>query len=151
MRARTLEYPHGSGERKPAAARTSVDAGPGPMFRGMDRVQRITSTVPPAVNRPSATEPSVSGAVVPGSPAPEADASGRVRRAAPRYGLRVALVIVVAGVLYALMARFALEGYPYSGDEYSSFLQAEGFARGVLKAPAPPFADWVMVDHVIID
>jgi 4-amino-4-deoxy-L-arabinose transferase-like glycosyltransferase len=63
----------------------------------------------------------------------------------------VALVIVVAGVLYALVARFALEGYPYSGDEYSSFLQAEGFARGVLKAPAPPFADWVMVDHVIID
>ena len=47
------------------------------------------------------------------------------------------MVIVVAGIFYALVARFALEGYPYSGDEYSTVLQAEGFARGVLKAPAP--------------
>jgi len=54
-------------------------------------------------------------------------------------------------VFYAVVARFALQGYPYSGDEYSTVLQAEGFARGVLKAPAPPYADWAAVDHVVID
>lgn len=115
------------------------------------RVRRTTSRVPSPVKRPSATEPSVSGPVVAASAAPEVGATAAARHAAPRYGRRVALVIVGAGILYALVARFALEGYPYSGDEYSSFLQAEGFARGVLKAPAPPFADWVAVDHVIID
>jgi 4-amino-4-deoxy-L-arabinose transferase-like glycosyltransferase len=67
------------------------------------------------------------------------------------YVRLAALVIVSAGILYAVVARFALEGYPYSGDEYSTVLQAEGFARGVLKAPAPPYADWVAVDHVVID
>ena len=61
------------------------------------------------------------------------------------------LVILAAGIFYAVVARFALEGYPYSGDEYSTVLEAEGFARGVLKAPAPPYADWVAVDHVVID
>lgn len=71
--------------------------------------------------------------------------------AGPRYGRRAALVIVVAGVFYALLARVALQGYPYSGDEYSMVLQAEGFARGALKARAPPYADWVAVDHVVID
>jgi 4-amino-4-deoxy-L-arabinose transferase-like glycosyltransferase len=122
------------------------------MFRGTGRVQRITSTVPPPVNRPSATEPSGSGSVaIPASAPSDSDTTGRALRTAPRYGRRAALLIVGAGVFYALVARFALQGYPYSGDEYSSFLQAEGFARGVLKAPAPPFADWVTVDHVIID
>jgi 4-amino-4-deoxy-L-arabinose transferase-like glycosyltransferase len=73
------------------------------------------------------------------------------RKAVPRHGLRAALVIVVAGVVYALLARVALQGYPYAGDEYSILLQAEGFARGALKAKAPPYADWVAVDHVVID
>jgi len=113
----------------------------------MVRVQRAL----PALNRPSATEPSASGSLVETSPAPAAHIPGSARHTAPRYGRRAALVIVGAGIFYALVARFALEGYPYSGDEYSTLLQAEGFARGVLKAPAPPFADWVAVDHVIID
>ena len=73
------------------------------------------------------------------------------REAAPRHGRRAALIILVAGVFYALLARVVLQGYPYSGDEYSTVLQAEGFARGVLKARAPPYADWVAVDHVVID
>jgi 4-amino-4-deoxy-L-arabinose transferase-like glycosyltransferase len=73
------------------------------------------------------------------------------RKPAPRYGRRAALVIVVAGVVYALLARFALLGVPFAGDEYSTVLQAEGFARGALKARAPPYADWVLVDHVVID
>ena len=63
------------------------------------------------------------------------------RKPAPRYGRRAALVIAVAGLFSGLLARIALQGYPFSGDEYSTVLQAEGFARGVLKAPAPPWAD----------
>ena len=116
------------------------------------RVQRISSSVHPAVNHPSATEPSASGPPAAASAArQELDTPLRSRPGVPRYGRRAALVIVSAGIFYALLARFALEGYPYSGDEYSTVLQAEGFARGVLKAPAPPYADWVAVDHVVID
>lgn len=64
----------------------------------------------------------------------------------------LALAIVGAcGVMYALIARLALDAFPYSGDEYSFFLQAELFARGMLKAAAPPHAEWLRVDHVIID
>jgi 4-amino-4-deoxy-L-arabinose transferase-like glycosyltransferase len=72
-------------------------------------------------------------------------------RAVPRYRLRAALLILVATVFYALLGRIALQGYPFSGDEYSTLLQAEGFARGALKARAPPYADWAAVDHVVID
>jgi len=112
-------------------------------------VQRISSSIRFPVNRPSATEPSASRPIV----APSAVRQGpdEAVQSLPRWGRRAALVIVLAGVFYALLARFALEGYPYSGDEYSTVLQAEGFARGVLEAPAPPFADWVMVDHVVMD
>ena len=47
-------------------------------------------------------------------------------------------IAAVLGVIYALLARFALDGFPYSGDEYSLSLQGELFGRGLLKAPAPP-------------
>ena len=103
------------------------------------------------MNRPSATEPSPGLAVATPSASTEPEEAVRTPLASPRYARRAVLVIVVAGTFYALVARFALEGYPYSGDEYSTVLQAEGFARGVLKAPAPPFADWAVVDHVVID
>jgi len=64
----------------------------------------------------------------------------------------LALAIVTAcGVVYTLIARLALDAFPYSGDEYSVVLQAELFARGILKAAAPPHAEWLRVDHVIID
>jgi len=64
----------------------------------------------------------------------------------------LALAILIAcGVMYALVARFALDAFPFSGDEYSLALQAEMFARGILKAPAPEHAEWLRVDHVIID
>jgi len=85
------------------------------------------------------------------SAGPELPGEARAPAPLPRYGRRAAVLVVVAGVFYAGVARFVLEGYPYSGDEYSMVLQAEGFARGVLKAPAPPFADWVAVDHVVMD
>ncbi len=53
--------------------------------------------------------------------------------------------------MYLLVARFALDAFPFSGDEYSLSLQAELFARGMLKAPAPAHAEWLRVDHVVID
>src|SRR5271165_3947439 len=65
--------------------------------------------------------------------------------------LGVAMLIGALGVLYALLARMALHAFPFSGDEYSYLLQAELFARGLLRAPAPPHADLLRVDHVVID
>jgi 4-amino-4-deoxy-L-arabinose transferase-like glycosyltransferase len=61
------------------------------------------------------------------------------------------LFILAMGGVYAALARLALHSFPYSGDEYSMLLQAEGFARGVLHAPAPPHAELFRVDHVLID
>jgi 4-amino-4-deoxy-L-arabinose transferase-like glycosyltransferase len=71
---------------------------------------------------------------------------------AKRRSLLVACGLIVAlGIAYAAIARFALEGFPYSGDEYSMYLQAELFARGLLHAPGPPHAELLGVDHVILD
>jgi hypothetical protein len=67
------------------------------------------------------------------------------------YGRATLAVILLAGTASCLVATIALKGWPFSGDEYSTLLQAEGFARGVLEAQAPPYADWVQVDHVLID
>jgi hypothetical protein len=64
---------------------------------------------------------------------------------------KVVVLVVLFGVFYALFARIALHAFPFSGDEYSYFLQAELFARGQLHAPAPPHPDLLRVDHVIID
>lgn len=60
-------------------------------------------------------------------------------------------LIVVFGVIYAVLARYALDAFPYSGDEYSLALQAELFAKGMLKATAPEHLEWLRVDHVVID
>ena len=65
-------------------------------------------------------------------------------------GLALA-ILIACGVMYLLVARLALHAFPFSGDEYSLTLQAELFARGILKAPAPEHADWLRVDHVVID
>ena len=92
-------------------------------------MQRISSSIRSPVNRPSATEPSASRPIVAASAVRQGP--DEAVQSIPRWGRRAALVIVLAGVFYALLARFALEGYPYSGDEYSTVLQAEGFARGV--------------------
>src|SRR5882672_1769659 len=65
---------------------------------------------------------------------------------------RLAIGLIVAfGVLYAVIAKLALDGFPYSGDEYSTYLQAELFARGMLKAAAPEHVEWLRIDHVVID
>src|SRR5882724_3933143 len=69
---------------------------------------------------------------------------------ADRSLLALAL-IATFGVMYALIARFALDSFPYSGDEYSLALQGELFARGMLKAPSPAHIEWLRVDHVVID
>jgi 4-amino-4-deoxy-L-arabinose transferase-like glycosyltransferase len=64
---------------------------------------------------------------------------------------RVALALIaVFGVIYALIARYAFDAFPYSGDEYSLALQGELFARGLLHAPAPAHLDWLRVDQVVL-
>jgi len=65
-------------------------------------------------------------------------------------GLALA-ILIACGAMYLLVARFALDAFPFSGDEYSLALQTELFARGILKAPAPEHAEWLRVDHVVID
>jgi len=60
-------------------------------------------------------------------------------------------LVIAFGVLYAILARVALDAFPYSGDEYSLALQAELLAHGQLKAPAPIHAEWLRIDHVVID
>jgi hypothetical protein len=61
------------------------------------------------------------------------------------------LLVALFGIAYAVLARVALRSFPFSGDEYSCFLQAELFARGLLHAPAPPHPELLRVDHVVID
>jgi 4-amino-4-deoxy-L-arabinose transferase-like glycosyltransferase len=61
------------------------------------------------------------------------------------------LLIALFGVVYAVLARVALRAFPFSGDEYSCFLQAELFARGLLHAPAPLHPELLRVDHVVMD
>ncbi len=61
------------------------------------------------------------------------------------------LLVALFGVAYAVLARVALRSFPFSGDEYSCFFQAELFARGLLHAPAPPHAELLRVDHVVMD
>ena len=60
-------------------------------------------------------------------------------------------LIALFGLAYALLARLALDAFPFSGDEYSLALQGELFAKGLLKVAAPPHAEWLRVDHVVID
>jgi len=60
-------------------------------------------------------------------------------------------LIALFGVLYATLARFALDAFPYSGDEYSLALQGELLARGHVKATGPGHLEWLRVDHVVID
>ncbi|MDB4957879.1 MAG: hypothetical protein JWO36_5448 [Myxococcales bacterium] len=57
----------------------------------------------------------------------------------------------VFGVVYALIARYAFDRFPYSGDEYSLSLQGEMFARGLFKSITPAHGEWLRVDHVVID
>jgi len=72
------------------------------------------------------------------------------RRIAESTALALGLVAIF-GALYAVLARYALDAFPYSGDEYSLALQAELMAKGMLKAPAPQHLEWLRIDHVVID
>jgi hypothetical protein len=65
--------------------------------------------------------------------------------------LRLAAFVLMLGAFYATFARVALHGFPFSGDEYSTVLQAELFARGKLSSPSPPHAELLRVDHVLMD
>jgi hypothetical protein len=82
-------------------------------------------------------------------PRSSSTASGNV---ADRAALALALaILVVLGASYVLLAGLALDRFPYSGDEYSLALQGELFAHGALAAPAPDHAEWLQIDHVVID
>jgi hypothetical protein len=73
-----------------------------------------------------------------------------MRRVSESTMLAIGLVLVF-GAVYAVLARYALDAFPYSGDEYSLALQGELLAKGLLKAPAPQHLEWLRVDHVVID
>src|SRR5271167_4364787 len=81
-------------------------------------------------------------------PAAIARRMGRQAGASP---WSAAVMIAGFGVVYALVALFALRAFPFSGDEYATYLQAELFARGLLHAPAPAHPELLRVDHVILD
>jgi Dolichyl-phosphate-mannose-protein mannosyltransferase len=71
---------------------------------------------------------------------------------APRDSAVLALALIgLFGAIYALVAYFALDRFPYSGDEYSTALQAQLFANGLLKIATPPHVEWLRLDHVVID
>jgi len=64
--------------------------------------------------------------------------------------VRTLALVAALGAVYATFAHFALHGFPFSGDEYSYFLQAELFARGVLHAPTPAHPELLRIDHVLL-
>lgn len=69
-----------------------------------------------------------------------------------RSGARASLALVaVFGVVYAILSTTSFQRFPFSGDEYSAYLQAEIFAEGSLSVPAPAHAPLFYVDHVIFD
>ncbi|HET9993313.1 MAG TPA: glycosyltransferase family 39 protein, partial [Kofleriaceae bacterium] len=72
------------------------------------------------------------------------------RRISESTTLAIGLVLAF-GAVYAVLSRYALDAFPYSGDEYSLALQSELFAKGLLKAPAPQHLEWLRIDHVVID
>jgi Dolichyl-phosphate-mannose-protein mannosyltransferase len=74
----------------------------------------------------------------------------RERSIAESTALALGLVLLF-GAVYAVIARYAFDAFPYSGDEYSLALQGELMAKGLLKAPAPAHIEWLRVDHVVID
>jgi hypothetical protein len=76
--------------------------------------------------------------------------AGTTRSATDHAALSLVLIGLM-GVLYAAISRFALDAFPYSGDEYSTWLQGVLFSHGELRAPAPAHAEWLRIDHVVID
>ena len=76
-------------------------------------------------------------------PSPAGDSSPRLRALA-------AAAIVAALALCLGLARFGLQTFPVSGDEYSYRLQAEIFAAGKLALPAPAHPRLFEVDHVLL-
>jgi hypothetical protein len=68
-----------------------------------------------------------------------------------RTSRQLLLVVGLFGVFYAVLARVGFHAFPFSGDEYSYVFQAELFAHGRLRAPAPPNPELLRVDHVVVD
>jgi hypothetical protein len=63
----------------------------------------------------------------------------------------VAGLVFTGGVFAVLIGQFIFDDYPYSGDEWSYFLQAEIFSQGRLHATSPAhprfFDVWGMVNN----
>jgi hypothetical protein len=78
-----------------------------------------------------------------------------VRRLLPitKHGGRfvISALVLTAGVFAILIGQFIFQDFPYSGDEWSYFLQAEIFSRGRLHVESPPhpkfFDVWGMVNN----
>jgi hypothetical protein len=70
-----------------------------------------------------------------------------------RWGERfvVAGLVFACGVFAMFIGKFIFDGYPYSGDEWSYFVQAEIFGQGRLHANSPThprfFDVWGMVNN----
>jgi hypothetical protein len=65
--------------------------------------------------------------------------------------LAVSALVLTAAVSAILIGHFVFQDFPYSGDEWSYFLQAEIFSRGRLHVDSPPhprfFDVWAMVNN----
>jgi hypothetical protein len=68
-----------------------------------------------------------------------------------RTSRQLLLVAAAFGIFYAVLSRVGFHAFPFSGDEYSYVLQAELFAHGQLRAPAPLHPELLRVDHVVVD
>jgi hypothetical protein len=63
----------------------------------------------------------------------------------------VSAFVLAAGTSAMLIGQFIFQDFPFSGDEWSYFLQAEIFSRGRLQVDSPPhprfFDVWAMVNN----
>jgi Dolichyl-phosphate-mannose-protein mannosyltransferase len=63
----------------------------------------------------------------------------------------VSAFVLAAGISAMLIGQFIFQDFPFSGDEWSYFLQAEIFSRGRLQVDSPPhprfFDVWAMVNN----
>lgn len=60
-------------------------------------------------------------------------------------------IIILASILIAFTSIFTLNGFAFSGDEYSYLFQAKILATGSLYAQPPPFQQAFQLHHVIND
>jgi hypothetical protein len=77
--------------------------------------------------------------------------AGTMAGARAKGGAAVGITLVICGVAYLLLARFALCAFPVSGDEHSYLVQGQIFSHGHLSVPTPANGHLFEVDHVVLD